>query len=206
MAKTRNRFKRKATTTDRTIRIKGTKQVTRLLDQVPTDVEKSVKAALQGAAASVENGTGEKIKTSLYLDHSLVARAKEQARHRGISLNAYISIVLYNAMQTTGDARLDRAMGLSLPAPPPPAEPKKKKPPTWGTGYTLPGDGENESAFVAWEDVERYAKAQGEDLDADFITLGKRLNLSMDEARAADIAQGTQAFEDYMEDKHGRAD
>lgn len=142
--------------------------------------------------------TGERVKTSVLLDHTILARAKKQARIMGLSFNAFVTVALYEKLQgraIEGPARYRSGRVISQPFNPHTTEP--------GRGFTLPGDGEHPACFVAWPDVARYAEEQARDLEADFMTIGKKLRLSMDEARAADIAQGTPEFQAYMEATHG---
>ena len=166
-------------------------------------------------------GTGERMRTSFWLDHSLIAKAKRRARMRGTSLNAWVSNAIYDALireqqaehlPQGGHALLvnpytqqteNSWQRPALPQRPSKAERRMEK---HGPGYTLPGDGEEGSAFASWEDVERYWDEVDKYLSKDqqppiWVEIGKKLGMDMNTARAADVAIGEPEFQAYRRDK-----
>jgi hypothetical protein len=183
----------------------------RIVDQAATEA---------AAKSSLMEPTGEKVRTSLFLDHTILADAKRRARVMGISFNAYATVALYNQSywmdRQNGHGIVESGVSLPTPALIPRDgrsgdAPTKKDPlAKFGKGFELQADSpDDDPAFATWDQVEQYAGAVRGYLDKnkqppDWMRLGRQLGLDMGAARAADVAMGTDTFEQYMETKYGK--
>lgn len=180
------------------------------MNETRGEIEKNVQRAIAREMKSIgaSTGTGEKIKTSFYLDHSLIARAKSQARDMGISMNAYMSLALYDRLTKTVKVNLDGRQMAETIVDHPGWVPFRRKPPTtdplekFGPGFSLPGEDGDPPAFATWDQCAAYARRVRDNIDRgideDWTTTGHMVGLTVDQTRAADVAIGTDEFDAYM--------
>ena len=152
----------------------------------------------------------EKVKTSFYLDNRVLLQAKRASRELGVSMNAYITIALSEKQ------RRDK-QGMVLPLGgfnsnevihlPPTTRRQSDRLATFlkkhGPGFSLPGEDNDAPSFATWAQIERFAREQRNDLEADWATIGRRCEFDMDVARAADVGQESPAFREYVEVMYG---
>jgi hypothetical protein len=161
-----------------------------------------------------------KMRTSLLIDVNLSQRAKDRAAEMGMSFNSFVAMAIFRELhpnapspsvtELTG-ARADylstehgRAQGMTPPFAQRPLHSSKKDPlAKFGPGFTYGEEGED--WFATWDQIEAYNQELAQHPDADWRTLGPRLNLTQKEARAADLAVQLPEFEAYMSAKYGEA-
>jgi hypothetical protein len=198
----------------KTVTVKGSDLLTEALAATKEKMVRGVERSLERAARDMTRGTGEKVKTSFYIDHSVLADAKFMARGLGVSFNAYVSMALFNMknqLKNGGSIAMSLAApmdaGILRPStPPPPAKDPLRK---FGSGFTLPASSDDDDAcYASWDDCRAYLqeverridKNRGRPIDAsDWIGIARAAGIQdMDTARAADAAQGSQLFHDYL--------
>lgn len=146
------------------------------------------------------SGTGERIKTSLFIDHSILAEAKRCARVMGLSFNAFTTMALFQTCQTLTNPAIPSGSrspsSITIHARPHvPASSPQERP--LGEAFAVHDD--NEVFTCAWPKVLEFYKTFQTHPDLNWMQIGKKLRLTENEARAADLAIETEDFRRYFE-------
>lgn len=147
-------------------------------------------------------GTGEKLKTSLLIDHTILAQSKQIARSMGLSFNAYATLALHSLNQQQRmalgqSAFLPRRVDVEMDG-------RTLLTQKFGETMTIPGDEDQPTMFVPWDIIERYARYAGDHPTANWQQVGHALGITAKEARAADLAVESDEFKRYIRAKYGR--